>query len=67
MAESLLQAKGVEYVREEVDGPAARRVIYELTGRKTVPQILINGRPIGGYTDLAALESSGRLDALLGA
>ena len=39
--------------------------MVELSGRRTVPQIFIGGRHIGGYTELAALESEGRLDALL--
>jgi glutaredoxin 3 len=66
MAERLLIEKGVPYQREDVGGnPARRKWVFELTGRRTVPQILINGRPIGGYTDLAALESTGRLDEML--
>jgi glutaredoxin 3 len=66
MAERLLVEKGVAYQREDVGGnPARRSFVRELTGRRTIPQILINGRPIGGYTDLAALETSGRLDEML--
>lgn len=65
-AERLLLEKGVSYTREDVGGnPARRRWLFEASGRRTVPQIFINDRPIGGYTDLAALESSGRLDELL--
>jgi glutaredoxin 3 len=66
MAERLLKSKGVAYQAEDVGGnPTRRKWLLELTGRRTVPQILINGRPIGGYTDLAALEATGRLDEML--
>jgi glutaredoxin 3 len=65
-AEHLLRQKGVRYRKEDVSGkPERRKWLRDLTGRSTVPQILINGRPIGGYTDLAALESTGHLDDLL--
>jgi glutaredoxin 3 len=40
--------------------------LVELTGRYTVPQILVDDRPIGGWDDLKALEDAGHLDALLG-
>jgi glutaredoxin 3 len=65
-AERLLLSKGVSYRKEDVGGnPVRRKWLRERTGQTTVPQILINGRPIGGYTDLAALETTGRLDELL--
>ena len=65
-AQRLLDRKGVAY--EEIDcssDPATRRWLVEATGRTTVPQIFINGAPIGGFDDLAALESAGTLDTLL--
>jgi glutaredoxin 3 len=66
MAERLLRGKGVTFQVEDVTGnPTRRKWLRERTGRSTVPQVFINGRPVGGYTDLAALESVGRLDALL--
>jgi glutaredoxin 3 len=40
--------------------------LVELTGRYTVPQILIDDRPIGGYDDMKALDDLGRLDPILG-
>ena len=67
-AKALLDAKGVEY--EEVsldDNPAFRAELHQLTGGWTVPQILIDGTPIGGYTELWRLEKSGQLDARLAA
>ena len=67
-AVSLLQRKGVAF--QEIDAPhgtperaeAARRA----GGRTTVPQIFIDGTPIGGCDDLVALDRSNKLDALLG-
>ena len=67
-AKALLDDKGLAY--DEItldDDPAFRRTLQELTGGWTVPQILIDGTPIGGYTDLWRLEKSGQLDARLAA
>ena len=67
-AKALLDAKGIEY--EEIsldDDPAFRRTLFDLTGGWTVPQILIDGTPIGGYTELWRLEKSGALDGSLAA
>ena len=67
-AKALLDDKGIPY--EEIlldDDPAFRRTIQELTGGWTVPQILIDGQPIGGYTELWRLDKSGQLDARLAA
>ena len=47
------------------DDPGFRQHLLDLTGSWTVPQILIDGRPIGGYTELWQLERDGRLDELL--
>ncbi len=66
-AERLLRAKGVETiakVRVDLD-PAERQAMVARTGRRTVPQIFIGERHVGGYDDLVALERAGRLDALL--
>lgn len=68
MAERLLRAKGVteiEKVRVDLD-PAARVDMMQRTGRRTVPQIYIGERHVGGYDDLAALDRAGALDPLLG-
>jgi glutaredoxin 3 len=67
-AKALLDAKGIEY--EEVlldDDPAFRRNLFDLTGGWTVPQILIDGKPIGGFTELWRLDKSGALDQRLAA
>ena len=65
-AKRLLGNKGVPYEEVAVDRrPDLRSWLRDVTGRHTVPQIFINARPIGGYTDLAQLAGSGRLDARL--
>jgi glutaredoxin 3 len=67
-AKALLQQKGVAF--NEIDAPggsAARAQARERSGGRTsVPQIFIDGTPIGGCDDLVALDRAGRLDALLG-
>jgi len=66
-AERLLEKKGVtdvEKVRVDLQ-PALRAEMMKRSGRRTVPQIWIDGRHIGGCDDLYALEHGGQLDALL--
>jgi glutaredoxin 3 len=41
--------------------------VFDATGGWTVPQILVDGQPIGGYTELWPLDREGRLDELLAA
>lgn len=67
-AKRLLDAKGVDY--EEIsfsptDGEARVR-LAELTGRYTVPQIIVDGTPLGGYDEIKALDDEGALDRLIG-
>ncbi|MDH3992158.1 MAG: glutaredoxin 3 [Gammaproteobacteria bacterium] len=65
-ARGLLDSKGVEYKDIAVDGsPQLRREMSDRSGRTSVPQIWIGERHIGGYDDMALLESQGRLDELL--
>ena len=67
-AKALLDDKGLDY--EEInldDDPAFRQTLQELTGGWTVPQIVIDGTPIGGYTELWLLDQSGALDGSLAA
>ena len=67
-AKALLESRGIEYEEISLDGdPAFRRKLFDLTGGWTVPQILIDGRPIGGYTELWRLDREGRLDDELAA
>jgi len=66
-AERLLTARGVEdVVKIHVDEePAERMAMMKRTGRRTVPQIYIGDRHVGGYDDLAALDRAGGLAPLL--
>ena len=68
-AEALLRSKGAAF--EDLDitmgGPKRAEMIQRANGRTTVPQIFIGDRHIGGSDDLAALDRSGELDALLAA
>ena len=66
-AKRLLTKKGAEFAEVDVLFDAARRqeMIDKSGGQRTVPQIFIDGRHIGGYDDLSALDSSGELDGLL--
>jgi glutaredoxin 3 len=67
-AKALLERRGLPYKEISVDGdPAFRQMLFDRTGGWTVPQVLLDGRPIGGYSELAALERAGRLDELLAA
>ena len=67
-AKALLRRKGVDYVEIDVDrDPNLRQQMMQRAGgRRTVPQIFVDGRHVGGSDDLAALERAGELDALLG-
>ncbi|MES2935384.1 MAG: glutaredoxin 3 [Pseudomonadota bacterium] len=67
MAERLLKSKGVddiEKIRVDLE-PQQREAMMCKTGRRTVPQIYIGDTHVGGYDDLAALDKSGALEALL--
>ncbi len=66
LAKRLLVSKGVAFDEIDVAGDGEKREwLREATGQHTVPQIFIDGRSIGGYTELNRLERSGELDALL--
>jgi glutaredoxin 3 len=66
-AKDLLKSKGVSFREYAIDGDEAAReaMARRAGGRRTVPQIFIDGRPVGGCTDLYELERRGQLDALL--
>ena len=69
MAERLLKSKGVtdiEKIRVDLE-PQRRQEMMERTGRRTVPQIYVGERHVGGYDDLAALDRAGGLDPILSA
>jgi glutaredoxin 3 len=68
-AKALLKRKGVSFAEVDVTMvPGARdEMVQRSGGRMTVPQIFIDGRPVGGSDDLYALESAGTLDKMLSA
>jgi glutaredoxin 3 len=65
-AKSLLERKGLTFSEIRVDqDPAQRDVMLARTGgRRSVPQIFIGDRHVGGFDELYALEKAGGLDAL---
>ncbi len=66
LAKRFLDHKGLTYKEVDVTGDQERRAwLAEVTGMRTVPQIFIDGKPVGGYTDLVKLDKSGQLDALI--
>jgi glutaredoxin 3 len=68
-ARALLVSKGVQFDEYVIDGggPKREEMIQRAKGRTTVPQIFIDGRHVGGCTDLLALEREGKLNDLLDA
>jgi glutaredoxin 3 len=65
-AKALLDRKKVPY--EEIDAEGKdelRSWLAEATGQRTVPQIFVDGRPLGGFTDIDALDREGKLDPIL--
>ncbi len=67
-AKALLDAKELAYDEIPLDGDRAfRQTLRELTGGWSVPQILIDDEPIGGYTELWRLDKTGALDQKLAA
>jgi glutaredoxin 3 len=66
-ARRLLKSKGARFEEIDVESAAEKRAEMQArSGRRTVPQIFIGDTHVGGSDDLAALNDSGRLDALLG-
>jgi glutaredoxin 3 len=65
-AKTLLDSRGVEYDEIPLDDEVGfRQKLLDLTGGWTVPQILVDGKPIGGYTELWRLDREGGLDRML--
>lgn len=67
-AKNVLKSKGLEYSEIRIDSDLAKRdeMLARSGGRRTVPQIFINGELVGGHDDLVAADRSGRLAQLLG-
>lgn len=67
LAKDLLRKHGVAFREIDVtDDAAARQWLVETTRRRTVPQIFIGERAIGGYDELRALDDAGELSVLVG-
>jgi glutaredoxin 3 len=65
-AKRLLDRKGFAYEEIDVEGnDALRSWLVEKSGQLTVPQIFAGDRPLGGFSDLDALDRAGQLDAIL--
>lgn len=65
-AKRLLIEKGAEFTEIDVMfDPERRREMIERSGRRTVPQIFVGDRHIGGFDELSSLEDRGELNALL--
>lgn len=66
-AEQLFRAKGITFETIDVTGDhETRQWLVSVTGQRTVPQIFIDGKSIGGYSDARDLDRRGELDRLLG-
>ena len=64
-AKRLLAARGIPFEETDIADDAELRLdVVRRTGRQTVPQIFIDGRPIGGFEELAALDAAGELAEL---
>lgn len=68
-AKGLLRQRGIDFEEIDVssDFEARARLVEKAEGRRTVPQIFIDDKPIGGFTDLRALDQSGQLAEMLSA
>ena len=65
-AKMLLDKKGVSYQTVDVSNDTAKRSwLAQATGRRTVPQIFINDKAIGGCDELYALDRGGKLEPML--
>lgn len=66
-AKSLLSGKGIPFEEINLDGKDEElQALRNKTGQRTVPQIFIGEKMIGGFSDLVALDSKGELDRLVG-
>jgi predicted DNA-binding protein with PD1-like motif/glutaredoxin len=60
----LLRTLGIPHLVESIESPEQRQRIQQLSGRSSLPQVFVDGEPIGGYDALADLHGSGQLEAL---
>lgn len=64
LAKKGIDSDGIEKIRVD-NHPEQRAEMMRITGRRTVPQIFIGDRHVGGFDDLVALDAAGELDPLL--
>lgn len=65
-AKALLDRKAIAYEEIDVEGNDDLRIwLAEASGQKTVPQIFVGERPLGGFSDIDALDKQGKLDPIL--
>ena len=65
-AKKLLAAKNVSFEEINVENdPEKRAWLVKTTGQRTVPQIFIDEKSIGGFSELSALDQEGKLDTML--
>jgi glutaredoxin 3 len=66
LAKNLLADKGIDFQEINLDGKESELArLREQTGMRTVPQVLIDGKLIGGYRELASLDMKGELDKII--
>ena len=66
MARELLDSLSIDWTETDIDNAGiSRDQLHDLTGGSTVPQIVINGQPVGGFSELSTLHRSGALEKLL--
>lgn len=66
-AKALLDKRGIPYETIDVSGDDAKRKwLADVTGRRTVPQIFIDGKPVGGSDDIHDLDRAGELMKMVG-
>lgn len=67
-ARALLKAKGITFEEYDITlgGPKRAEMLERVPGARTVPQVIIDGVPVGGSDDIHALDRQGRLDRMLG-
>ena len=61
----LLDRKGVKYIGHDITGKDRAEMVARTGGKKSVPQIFIDDKHIGGCDDLHALDANGKLDAMI--
>lgn len=67
LAKSLLNEKEVEFEIRDIEMDSKAKSEFDAHGARTVPQIVVDGKWLGGYSDIAALDEEGKLDEILNA